>query len=165
MHYVRSNAITNEYFKDNLRPSCRGVVKKVSKVREAFASAKAHKFRPLERVEEDELIIYDTPQEIDLVIVDEAHHYPARTWYNIINHFTNAKKLFMTATPTYNNGPILIDPNIINFQETSTCYSISRQTLIALIALNRIIRPVRFDQTIAINDDFERACKVNIFSN
>jgi superfamily II DNA or RNA helicase len=35
----------------------------------------------------------------DLIIVDEAHHYPAHTWQRIGLYFANAKILFMTATP------------------------------------------------------------------
>jgi superfamily II DNA or RNA helicase len=33
----------------------------------------------------------------DLVIVDEAHHYPARTWKRIIDYFQMSKKVFLTA--------------------------------------------------------------------
>lgn len=35
----------------------------------------------------------------DLVLVDEAHHVPAFTWSNIVRRFTNANKIFFTATP------------------------------------------------------------------
>ena len=35
----------------------------------------------------------------DMIIVDEAHHYPAVTWVNIIDHFQSKCVLFMTATP------------------------------------------------------------------
>jgi DNA repair protein RadD len=35
----------------------------------------------------------------DLIIVDEAHHLPAKYWNKIINHFKFSKKLFLTATP------------------------------------------------------------------
>lgn len=35
----------------------------------------------------------------DFVIVDEAHHYPASTWHEILTHFDAAKVLFVTATP------------------------------------------------------------------
>jgi superfamily II DNA or RNA helicase len=35
----------------------------------------------------------------DLVLVDEAHHSPARTWQTILDHFAKAKKLLFTATP------------------------------------------------------------------
>lgn len=35
----------------------------------------------------------------DLVLVDEAHHSPARTWRSVLNHFGNARQLLFTATP------------------------------------------------------------------
>ena len=35
----------------------------------------------------------------DLVIVDEAHHSPARTWHSVLSHFSEAKQLLFTATP------------------------------------------------------------------
>ena len=35
----------------------------------------------------------------DLVLVDEAHHSPARTWKGIIEAFSDAKKILLTATP------------------------------------------------------------------
>ncbi|WP_394171205.1 DEAD/DEAH box helicase [Saccharospirillum alexandrii] len=42
-----------------------------------------------------------TPPEdlFDLVLVDEAHHSPAKTWKSIIDAFPNAKKVLFTATP------------------------------------------------------------------
>ncbi len=44
---------------------------------------------------------YDT---FDLVAVDEAHHWPAKTWKNIVQHFHNAKVIFLTATPFRSDG-------------------------------------------------------------
>lgn len=35
----------------------------------------------------------------DLILVDEAHHVPAFTWTNVVKRFTNANKIFFTATP------------------------------------------------------------------
>lgn len=35
----------------------------------------------------------------DLIIVDEAHHSAADSWKNLIEHFSNAKIINMTATP------------------------------------------------------------------
>jgi superfamily II DNA or RNA helicase len=35
----------------------------------------------------------------DLIIIDEAHHAPADTWQKTLNHFSKAKKLFVTGTP------------------------------------------------------------------
>lgn len=35
----------------------------------------------------------------DLVLVDEAHHSPARTWKGVLDHFAAAKRALFTATP------------------------------------------------------------------
>eukprot|EP01080_Neovahlkampfia_damariscottae_P003339 gene3339-5887_t len=35
----------------------------------------------------------------DLVIVDEAHHYPAGYWNSVVDHFGNGYVLFLTGTP------------------------------------------------------------------
>lgn len=35
----------------------------------------------------------------DLVLVDEAHHSPARTWQATLSHFVDAKRVLFTATP------------------------------------------------------------------
>lgn len=40
----------------------------------------------------------------DLVIVDEAHHSPARTWRAILDHFPSARKVLLTATPRRRDG-------------------------------------------------------------
>lgn len=40
----------------------------------------------------------------DLVIVDEAHHAPARTWRSILEHFDAARKLLLTATSRRTDG-------------------------------------------------------------
>ncbi len=39
------------------------------------------------------------PDLFDLVLVDEAHHSPARTWQAVLDHFDSAKRLLFTATP------------------------------------------------------------------
>lgn len=44
--------------------------------------------------------IPEPPKDLfDLVLVDEAHHAPARTWQAILDHFSDAKRLLFTATP------------------------------------------------------------------
>lgn len=47
--------------------------------------------------------IYDIPDPpidlFDLVLVDEAHHSPAKTWKALLDHFLEARKLLFTATP------------------------------------------------------------------
>lgn len=39
----------------------------------------------------------------DLLLIDEAHHSPARTWNSIIESFPAAKKILFTATPFRND--------------------------------------------------------------
>ena len=42
----------------------------------------------------------EPPEDLfDLVLVDEAHHSPARTWARLLQHYSNAKQLLFTATP------------------------------------------------------------------
>ena len=46
----------------------------------------------------------------ELVIVDEAHHYPAQTWYRIIAKFRqHAKVVFLTATPYRMDGKFMVE--------------------------------------------------------
>lgn len=40
----------------------------------------------------------------DLVIFDEAHHSAARSWSAIMDHFTEARQVLLTATPFRNDG-------------------------------------------------------------
>jgi superfamily II DNA or RNA helicase len=61
----------------------------------------------------------------DLIIIDEAHHYPSSTWKNIVDAYKDAKKIFFTATPvTRDGGPILEN------QEDCKCYEIEKQDLV-----------------------------------
>jgi superfamily II DNA or RNA helicase len=39
------------------------------------------------------------PDLFDLVLVDEAHHSPAKTWRTVLDHFRESKRLLFTATP------------------------------------------------------------------
>ncbi|WP_083859891.1 DEAD/DEAH box helicase family protein [Oceanibaculum indicum] len=61
---------------------------------------------------EDYDVIISTPQSLspgadpnppadlfDVIIFDEAHHVPADTWTAFLNHFLDAKNVFLTATP------------------------------------------------------------------
>jgi superfamily II DNA or RNA helicase len=43
----------------------------------------------------------------DLVIIDEAHHAPAKTWQAIIDHFEDARRVLLTATPRRQDEHIL----------------------------------------------------------
>ena len=88
--------------------------------------------------------IDDIPDDdYDLVIVDEAHHYPAPTWKNLVDHFSKSRRLFLTATNLYKEKPILPD-------HPGPCFSLNRQDAIT----RGIIRPVEFDD----DSDIQRKC-------
>lgn len=53
--------------------------------------------------EHTDLNIAEFPLDYDLLIVDEAHHYPAATWRRIVDYYQTTprtKILFLTATPS-----------------------------------------------------------------
>lgn len=62
--------------------------------RRKLVIANAHKFGSTANVDMTQL-----PTDFDLVIVDEAHHYPAQTWRRIIDKFQHSRRIFLTATP------------------------------------------------------------------
>ena len=80
------------------------------------------------------------PQGYDLVIIDEAHYYPAPTWEAIVKHFSNISKIFLTATPERKGKPILAIP---------PCYELKRSVAVD----RRIIRDVEFKDTLDGNID------------
>jgi len=49
--------------------------------------------------------------------VDEAHHYPAKTWKSIVDYFSDSRALFLTATP-FNSGKPILGPS----QSSYECY-------------------------------------------
>jgi superfamily II DNA or RNA helicase len=51
----------------------------------------------------------------DLVVIDEAHHSPAPTWRAILEHFTAAKALLLTATPRRLDGQRLPGEHIYHY--------------------------------------------------
>ena len=105
----------------------------------------AHKIGGKSRVK-----IEDIPNDwYDLVIVDEAHHYPAPTWKLLVDHFCNSQRLFLTATPEHKGNPIL---------SVQPCFELRRNDAIA----SRIIRKVELYET-AEGDSFDekQRCKVS----
>ena len=95
----------------------------------------------------------------NLVIVDEAHHYPAKTWKLLVDHFSeDTKRLFLTATPTHSGTSIcpfiyrIRDHRYPNF-EPGPCFSLSRSDAVE----RGIIRPLYFHElkkkdTMSIDD-------------
>ena len=80
----------------------------------------------------------EVPRTFPLVIIDEAHHYPARTWLDIVQHFNNSKILFLTATPYHNDGG---RPKYILGQKMP-CYQLQHAEAIR----RHIIRPMEFKE-------------------
>ena len=77
-----------------------------------------------------------------LVIVDEAHHFPAQTWKNIVDHFSEVERiLFLTATPL-NRGEYIL-PN------KSPCYELSHEEAVK----RGIIRETTFMEEEPIHHD------------
>lgn len=74
--------------------------------------------------------VSEFPTNYDLVIVDEAHHYPAPTWRQFVDHFPRSKRLFLTATPLHNGEKIL--------RKKFFCYTLLRQQAV----MNGIIRGI-----------------------
>ena len=86
----------------------------------------------------------------DLVIVDEAHHYPATTWTQLVDHFTNSKRVFLTAT-NYNNGKTIL--------QEPPCFEESREVMMG----RGIIRRVDLDDEIPLTAEvfYETTRKIN----
>lgn len=84
----------------------------------------------------------------DLVIVDEAHHYPAPTWKLLVDHFQRSNRLFLTATPMHDGKPIL--PN------SAPCYELSRGDAVD----NGVIRDLKFYEVPAQHGGQDEVMKV-----
>ena len=113
----------------------RSLIKKSTEIWEGMKSmvmvVNAHKIGGQSSVR-----IEDIPREgYDLVIVDEAHHYPAPTWKLLVDHFDKSKRLFLTATPEHRGKPIL--------PEISPCYELQQSDAVKM----GIIREVKIDET------------------
>jgi superfamily II DNA or RNA helicase len=157
---VKRKIVTDEQtFIDDCRPSCHEGVQKTTEIVSYFnydlVITNAHKFGTTSRVN-----IEAIPEEsVDLVIVDEAHHCPAKTWATIIAYFNKSKKIFFTATPKYNDHEIL--------QTQTLCFRLNRSDLVN----EGIIRDIEFCESSAIdtnminqpNDsNYQLACQVSL---
>ncbi|CAF1086507.1 unnamed protein product [Adineta ricciae] len=89
----------------------------------------AHKFGTNSSVDWEKL----NQKAFNLLIVDEAHHFPAPTWSKIVSHF-KCKIVFLTATPFRGGQPILDN------QDGRICFEISLNSLMN----NGIIRRTQF---------------------
>ena len=161
MFLVQRGIISGEYAKE-MRPKAR-LIDKPNQIRDALDDdllvITAH------QVGGNALVcIDDIPADnFDLVIVDEAHHYPAQTWTTIVDRFKNSKRLFLTATPYYKGGYILesIRPATVGLAGTmpiciNACYTLNLQDAIE----RGIIRDKRFDEFGDPGDDENAAMRV-----
>jgi superfamily II DNA or RNA helicase len=64
----------------------------------------------------------------DLVIIDEAHHYPTGTWENIVKHFCHSRKLFLTVTP-YNKNKLIVPKECIAYDSLSPDLAVKKGIL------------------------------------
>lgn len=88
----------------------------------------------------------------NLLIVDEAHHFPAPTWNNIVSYF-NCKTIFLTATPFRKGQPIL------NAQNGNICYQISLDKLMDRGVIRKtIFREIGSDLDSATEQKAVREC-------
>lgn len=96
--------------------------------------------------EKSKVKVEDIPADcFDLVIVDEAHHYPAKTWKQLVDHFPNSKKIFLTATPEHDGRPILTDPPYV-------CYQLSHDDAVK----DGVIRRVLFHELVEKQSEEEQ---------
>ncbi|RYY82027.1 hypothetical protein EON63_14180 [archaeon] len=91
----------------------------------------------------------------DTVIVDEAHHYPARTWTQIIDYFNLSKKVFVTATPTH-RGQQIVGTSLEDQTERFIAYQLGRDD--AVVA--GMIRSLNFQEVGNHDDNDEQRIRV-----
>lgn len=110
----------------------------------------------LKKLEDDSLIIVNAqkfgtqsavdigkiPNDVELVIIDEAHHYPATTWDNIVKHFCYSRKIFLTATPCNRKNELIVPRECIAYDSLSKQAAVTRG----------ILRPVVFTSCGSITD-------------
>lgn len=113
----------------------------------------AHKFGPNSSFHA--VINQLDPGLFDLVIVDEAHHYPAATWRVIVERFDKSSRLFLTATPSYKGGPI-IGNTLADQNAKHLVFQLSREDAVAAGNL----RPLNFEEVGAQNDS--DATRINL---
>ena len=77
----------------------------------------------------------------DLVIVDEAHHYPAPTWKLLVDHFPKSRRLFLTATP-FHRGEYILPRN-------PPCFGLTKDDAIS----RNVIRPISFYEAEGTNPE------------
>ena len=149
--FEKRNIITREHA-EVFCPSTSGIILKASQLRDHFAYnnellvVNVHKIGGRSKVRIEDI----DGQKFELVIVDEAHHYPAHMWKAVVDHFRvpHVRILFLTATP----APIIPDPI------PEPCYQLSHTSAVEL----GIIRDMDIHNIQEVGDtdyeDLETAC-------
>ncbi|GAM28623.1 hypothetical protein SAMD00019534_117990 [Acytostelium subglobosum LB1] len=119
--------------------------------------ANAHKFGATSTVD-----IEAIPKDLfDLVMVDEAHHYPAHTWKRIIDHFkVGCKKVFFTATP-YHRGKNIVGKSMEEQLSRYTAYQLLREDAVAAGTL----RPLEFREVGNKKDNDDEVTRITLVVN
>ncbi len=109
---VRLGLFTDEAANRRAFSPSHHVIMYSDQIRESLSSelviTNAHKFGGEQQYDRTVRIDQIPPDQFDMVIVDEAHHYPAETWRRVVDRFTSARRLFLTATAYHrNHAPIL----------------------------------------------------------
>lgn len=86
----------------------------------------------------------------DLVLIDEAHHSPAKTWNSIIECFPKSKKIFFTATP-FRRDKKEIPGDIIYHYPLSQAYEDKIFGEISFYPIKKDLNPANHDLLIAKN--------------
>ena len=153
---IKRGLFRNEDDRNSFVPSTR-LIRKATDIHEvqsiALVIANAHKFGQTSNVNID-----DIPQSrFDLVIVDEAHHYPTETWKSIVTHFKGRKVVFLTATP-YNGGEYILQANN---KKKRPCYQLTYDDAVE----KGIIRPKAFREVTSWDGDLDQLDILKIMGN
>ena len=116
--FLESRGIFTRDDRQNYMPNAE-LITKTDRITKAFQSREliivnAQKFGANSKVDLGQI----PAERVSLVIVDEAHHYPAETWKKIVRHFKGCRIIFLTATP-YNRGKYILG-------NKRPCYELSR---------------------------------------
>jgi superfamily II DNA or RNA helicase len=97
------------------------------------------------------------PDAFDVIIVDEAHHAPAKSYRSILEHFPGARVLGVTATPDRSDGNALSQC----FESVAFTYemrqAIREEFLVPLRAKRVLVRGVDLNGIKSHHGDFDQA--------
>ena len=139
--FLPDHGVIKDKDKQKVLPS-KSIVTNISQLAEAMTTCvviiNASKSGGKSCIKIDDIPINDN----DLIIINEAHHFPESTWQLIASRFSSSRLLFLSATAQHNGRPILKD--------VLPCYELQHTE-----AVNRgIIRHVEFDKLVGGDDNY-----------